>query len=92
MLAYICGKFLAFKVNTNGWFLDEALSMPSWRLTSTTLVVSAEATMLRLCQAAGARQAGNIVKNVQRFHDIRKEHYPNVHTLLRISGSSRGHA
>src|SRR5207247_7045086 len=43
MIAYAGGKFLALKVNTNGWFLDDVLSHAILAADINTLVISAEA-------------------------------------------------
>lgn len=87
MVRYAAGKFLAFKINTNAWYLDEAKCHAILEAGVNTLVFSADAavepTYSRL------RVNGNLERvtaNVRLFKDIRDRHYPNSRTITRVSG------
>jgi sulfatase maturation enzyme AslB (radical SAM superfamily) len=87
MLEYASGKFLALKMNTNAWFLDEARCHEVLQADMNTLVFSADAasepTYSRFRVGGGLDR---VVKNVQRFREIRAKHYPKSRTITRVSG------
>lgn len=87
MLAYLGGKFLAFKINTNAWYLDERKTHAILEAEPNTLVFSADAADPALY--AKLRVNGNldrVLANVRRFADIREKHYSKSRTITRVSG------
>ena len=87
MLDYCRGKFLALKVNTNAWILDERKCRALLEAGVNTVVFSADAASEPLYSQL--RVGGNlerVVKNVRRFRDIREKHYPGSRTITRVSG------
>jgi len=87
MLDYCRGKFLALKVNTNAWALDERKCRALLDAGVNTVVFSADAASEPLYSRL--RVGGNlerVVKNVRRFRDIRAKHYPDSRTITRVSG------
>jgi len=87
MLAYTANKFLALKLNTNAWFLDEEKCHAILQAEVSTLVFSADAASEPTYSQL--RVNGNlqrVAKNIQRFHDIKSKHYPQNRTITRVSG------
>lgn len=87
MLAYVGGKFLGLKINTNAAFLDEARAHALLQANPNTIVFSADAAEPELY--ARLRVNGNletVARNIERFADIRARHYPDNRTILRVSG------
>lgn len=87
MLAYMSGKFLAAKINTNAYLLDEKMSHAILQADLQTLVFSADAATEPLYSKL--RVNGNldrVVKNVERFHDIKEQHYSGSKLITRVSG------
>lgn len=87
MLDYCRGKFLALKVNTNAWALDERKCRAMLDAGVNTVVFSADAASEPLYSRL--RVGGNlerVVKNVRRFRDIRAKLYPDSRTITRVSG------
>ena len=87
MLAYATGKFLAFKLNTNAWFLDEEKCHAILQSGVNTLVFSADAASEPAYSAL--RVNGNldrVHKNIMRFRDIRSRHYPESRIITRVAG------
>ena len=87
MLAYATGKFLALKLNTNAWFLDESKCHAILQSGVNTLVFSADAASEPAYSAL--RVNGNldrVHKNIKRFQDIRVKHYSGNKTITRVSG------
>ena len=87
MLRYVSQKFVALKLNTNAWFLDEKLCHVILESGFNTVVFSAEAasepTYSRL-RVNGSLD--RVYQNIKRFHNIRKLHYPNSKIITRVSG------
>lgn len=87
MLAYVRGKFLALKVNTNASLLDEKKCHALLQADIGTLVFSADAVSEPLY---GSLRVGGdlekVYKNVSLFRDIRAKHYSKSRILTRISG------
>jgi MoaA/NifB/PqqE/SkfB family radical SAM enzyme len=87
MLAYIRGKFLGLKINTNGWYLDERKAHAILEAEPNTLVFSADAADPELyAQLRVNGKLERVLDNVRRFAEIRTRHYPNSRTITRISG------
>jgi len=87
MLAYAAGKFLALKLNTNAWFLDEAKCHAILQSEMNTLVFSADAASEPAYSEL--RVNGNldrVYKNIKLFRDIRAKHYPDNRIITRVSG------
>jgi radical SAM protein with 4Fe4S-binding SPASM domain len=87
MLAYTTGKFLALKLNTNAWFLDEAKCHSILQSGVNTLVFSADAASEPAY--SNLRVNGDldrVHKNIKRFQDIRFKHYPKSRIITRVSG------
>ena len=87
MLAYARGKFLALKVNTNAWFLDEAKAHAILEADLNTLVFSVDAAsepMYSRLRVGG--RLDRVLANIKRFRDIRTKQYPRSRLITRISG------
>ena len=87
MLAYIGGKFLGLKINTNAWYLDEKKCHAILGAEPNTLVFSADAADPDLyAQLRVNGQLAPVLANVRRFAEIRAKHYPDSRTITRVSG------
>ena len=87
MLAYAEGKFLALKLNTNAWFLDEAKCHAILKAGVNTVVFSAESSSEpNYSRFRVGGQLERVVQNIKRFHEIREKQYPHSTTISRISG------
>lgn len=87
MLAYAAGKFLAMKVNTNAWYLDEAKIHALLSCEPNTVVFSADAADAELYSALRVNgKLDRVVDNIKLFRAIKDRHYPNSRTLTRVSG------
>jgi len=87
MLAYAAGKFLALKINTNAWYLDERRAHAVLAAEPNTVVFSADAADAELY--AKLRVNGKlerVLENVRRFAEIKAKHYPQSRTITRVSG------
>ncbi len=87
MLSYASGKFLALKMNTNAWFLDEAKCHAILQADMNTLVFSADAASEpAYSQFRVGGSLDRVLKNVKRFREIQAKHYPGSRTITRVSG------
>jgi MoaA/NifB/PqqE/SkfB family radical SAM enzyme len=87
MMQYATGKFLALKMNTNAWFLDEARCHAILQADLNTLVFSADAASepaYSQFRVGGALD--RVLKNVARFREIQTKRYPQSRTITRVSG------
>jgi len=87
MLAYTRDKFVAFKINTNAWFLDAEKSHAILEAGVDTLVFSVDAATEPLYSQL--RVNGNlerVLKNIDGFQEIRAKPYPNSRIITRASG------
>ncbi len=87
MLRYAAGKFVALKVNTNAWFLDEERARALLEADINTLVFSADAADGDLY--ARLRVNGNldrVLANVEAFARLRAREYPDSRVITRVSG------
>jgi len=87
MLRYAGGKFLALKMNTNAWFLDEATCHAILQSDMNTLVLSVDATSeddYRRLRPGGKLE--RIIRNIGLFQEIRHKHYPKARTITRVAG------
>jgi len=88
-LKYMTGKFLASKINTNAYLLDEKLSHAILEADLQTLVFSADAAAEPLYSKL--RVNGNlerVLSNIKKFHQIKEQQYPNSRLITRVSGVS----
>jgi wyosine [tRNA(Phe)-imidazoG37] synthetase (radical SAM superfamily) len=87
MLAYMSGKFLATKVNTNAFLLDEKMSHAILEADLQTLVFSADAAAEPLySQLRVNGDLERVVKNVELFHEIKEKYYSDSKLITRVSG------
>ena len=87
MLRYAGGKFLALKLNTNAWFLDEAKCHAILEAGVNTVVFSADAATEPLYSQLRVRgRLDRVLSNIRRFQRIRTTHYPESMTITRVSG------
>jgi len=87
MLMYMTGKFLAFKINTNAWYLNEAVCHAILQAEPNTVVFSADAASEpSYSQLRVGGKLGIILGNIKRFRDIRARDYPKSRTITRVSG------
>lgn len=87
MLAYLRGKFLASKVNTNASLLDERKCHAILQAGIGLVVFSVDASTEPLYRSL--RKNGHferVRRNIERFQEIRRRHYPRAQTITRISG------
>ena len=87
MLAYVSGKFLGLKMNTNATFLDEKKAHAILQAELNTLVFSADAADAETY--AQLRVNGDFEKvmgNIKRFKEIKERDYPNSRLITRVSG------
>lgn len=87
MLRYAAGKFVALKVNTNAWFLDEERARALLEADLNTLVFSADAADAELY--ARLRVNGSlerVLANVEAFARLRAREYPKARVITRLSG------
>jgi len=88
-LNYMSGKFLATKVNTNAYLLNEKMIHAILEADLQTLVFSADAASEPLYSKL--RVNGNLEKvfgNIEKFHQIKAQQYPNSKLITRVSGVS----
>ena len=87
MLAYLQGKFLASKVNTNAWFLDEVRCHALMQAELNTLVLSIDAAVEpTYSQLRVGGKLERVIENVKRLRAIKDAHYPDSKTIIRVSG------
>jgi radical SAM protein with 4Fe4S-binding SPASM domain len=87
MLAYLAGKFLALKINTNAWYLDETKAHAILQSGANTLVFSADAAEEPLySQMRVNGKLERVLGNIERFQDIRSRLYPDSKLITRVSG------
>src|SRR5690242_14942844 len=87
MLDYAAGKFLALKINTNAWNLDEAKAHAILAAVPNTIVFSADAADPELYARVRVRgKLERVLENVRRFAEIKARHYPKSRTITRVSG------
>lgn len=87
MLKYLEGKFLALKVNTNAWYLDEEKAHALLSAGVSTLVFSADAAAEPAYSQFRVRgELARVMKNIEGFLEIRAKHYSGSRTITRVSG------
>ena len=91
MMEYLSGKFLATKINTNAYLMDEKMSHTILSTDLQTLVFSADAAVEPLYSRL--RVNGNldrVVRNVEMFYNIKEKYYPSSRLITRVSGVRYG--
>ena len=87
MLAYVGNKFLALKINTNAWFLDEAKCHALLQAGVSTLVFSADSiSEPAYSQFRVGGRLDRVLENIKRFHEIKKKYYSDSRIITRVSG------
>jgi len=87
MLAYITGKFIGFKINTNATFLDEKRAHAILASDANTIVFSVDSANPETY--AQMRVNGNldkVINNIKNFIKIKERHYSNSKIITRVSG------
>jgi len=87
MIRYAGGKFLALKLNTNAWFLDEKMCHAILEAGVSTVVFSADAASEPTYSQL--RVNGSLEKvfdNIKLFREIREKHFPESKMITRVSG------
>ena len=87
MMEYLSGKFLATKINTNAYLMDEKMSHAILSTDLQTLVFSADAASEPLYSRL--RVNGNlerVVRNIEMFYNIKEKYYPSSRLITRVSG------
>ena len=87
MLAYLRGKFLALKINTNASVLDERKAHAILQAGFNTVVFSADAASEPLYSELRVKgKLDKVLANIERFQEIRTRHYSDCKTITRVSG------
>lgn len=87
MLEYCSGKFLELKLNTHANNLSEKLAHQILKSDMTDLVFSVDAYTKDVYESIRVNGIfENVLKNIQKFKEIREKHYPNSTCATRISG------
>ena len=87
MLDYASGKFFDLKVNTNATKLTEELAHRILSSGLTELVFSIEADEAQLYEKIRIGGKFNeVLKNIERFRDIKLKHYPDSKLITTASG------
>jgi len=87
ILAYMSGKFLASKMNTNASLLTEKKAHAILQAELQTLVFSADSADVESYSQLRVRgDLNKVLKNVKMFHDIKEKHYPQSKLITRVSG------
>ncbi|MBI1861417.1 MAG: radical SAM protein [Deltaproteobacteria bacterium] len=87
MLEYLQGKFLAVKINTNAWFLDEKNIHAILQSGANTLVFSADSASEPLYSQLRVRGSlERVLKNIRLFRQIKSEQYSDSRMITRVSG------
>jgi sulfatase maturation enzyme AslB (radical SAM superfamily) len=86
-LKYMSGKFLASKMNTNAFLLDEKITHAILEADLQTLVFSADEASEPLYSKLRVNgDLDRVVKNVKQFHEIKQRDYPDSKLITRVSG------
>ena len=87
MMEYSIGKFLNLKVNTNASLLTEKMCHALLCGGAKTIVFSADAAEENLYSKLRVRgKLKNVLKNIERFKNIREREYKNFPLITRVSG------
>jgi sulfatase maturation enzyme AslB (radical SAM superfamily) len=87
MLEYMNGKFLAVKINSNASVLTDRLIQTILSSDIQTMAFSIDAADKDLYEKLRVNgKFEKILKNVERFNEIKEKEYPNSRIVTRISG------
>jgi len=87
MLSYMSGKFLAGKLNTNAYFLDEKIMHAILESDLQTLVFSADAASEPLYSKLRVNgDLERVVRNIEMLYNIKEKQYPDSRMITRVSG------
>lgn len=87
ILAYMRGKFLASKMNTNASLLNEKKAHAILESELSTLVFSADsADEENYSKLRVKGDLTKVLKNVKMFYEIKEKHYPKSKMITRVSG------
>ena len=87
MIKYTKGKFLGLKINTNASMLTEDKAKSILESEVCTLVISADAAEEKNYSKYRVNgDLNRIVKNLKKFHQIKKDFYPDSKIITRVSG------
>jgi len=87
MLDYARGKFLNLKINTNASILTESRSHALLSGAVGTVVFSADAAEEPLYSRLRVNgKLSQVLRNIERFEEIRQKHYPDSRVITRVSG------
>ncbi len=87
MIKYMSGKFLATKINTNAYLLNEKICHALLDSDLQTLVISADAASDKLySQLRVNGKLDRVLKNVQLLKNIKEKYYPSSKIITRVSG------
>lgn len=88
MLAYAAPRILDVKINTNATRLDEALCHRILEAEPNLLVFSVDsASPAQYEEIRKGARFDQVLGNIQRFRDIRAQHYPKAKTTTRVSAT-----
>ena len=87
MLDYVKGKFLEVKLNTNGLLLNDNLSRSILENEVTDLVFSIDSYERKNYEEIRKKaKFDHVVKNIERFIELRESEFPHHRTTVRVSG------
>lgn len=87
MLAYLDGKFLGLKLNTNASMLNERLAHALLQTRINTLVFSVDAASdVAYEQLRRGGKLKRVIENIKMFISIKNRDYPKSTLLTRVSG------
>jgi len=87
MMEYLSGKFLATKINTNAYLMNEKMSHAILSTDLQTLVFSADAASEPLYSRLRVNGSlDRVVRNVELFYNIKEKYYPSSRLITRVSG------
>jgi radical SAM protein with 4Fe4S-binding SPASM domain len=87
MLEYCAGKFLELKINTNGTRLNEKLAHQILESGVTDMVFSVDSYTKQEYESIRIKGIfNNVLRNIQKFQEIKEKFYPESACATRISG------
>jgi len=87
MLSYMGNKFVASKINTNAYLLDETLANSILSSNLKTIVFSADAASEPLYSSLRVNgDLDKVLRNIEMFHNIKERNYKDNKIITRVSG------
>ena len=87
MLSYTNDKFISLKLNTNASLLNEDKCHAILSSGVRTLIFSADAADEKLYAKLRVNgKLSTVLKNIERFHNIKEKQYSNKKMITRVSG------